>query len=91
MRRFRSHQRRQDVYILDESIGLKSIKRRPTNKMPMMTRPSPRTGERFSEEAVHGYAIPKAEELDLKFINAFFSHQASIPAKLGAGATRRAG
>src|SRR5437868_8689584 len=65
-----------DVYILDESVGLKSITRRPTNKMPMMTKDVTQNQEKiFRKRRCTGTRSRKRKTLDLKFINAFFSHQ----------------
>src|SRR3981189_567237 len=64
-----------DVYILDESVGLKSITWRPTNKMPMMTKAVTQNKEKiFRNRRANGTRPRKRKTLDLKFINAF-SHQ----------------
>src|SRR6267142_5538874 len=64
-----------DVYILDGSVGLKSITRRPTNKTPMMTKAVTQNQEKiFRNRRCTGTRSRKRKNLDLKFINAF-SHQ----------------
>src|SRR6266404_8033619 len=71
-----------DVYILDESIGLKSITRRPTNKMPMMTKAVTQNQEKiFKKRRCTGTRSRKRNTLDLEFINAFFSQYPSPGSK----------
>src|SRR5712671_3511689 len=70
-----------DVYMLDESVGLKSITRRPTNRMLMMTKAVTQNQEKiFKKRRCTGTRSRKRNTLDLEFINAFFSqylHQAA--------------
>src|SRR6267378_8053600 len=63
-----------DVYILDESVGLKSITRRTTNRMLMMTKAVTQNQEKiFKKRRCTGTRSRKRNTLDLEFINAFFS------------------
>src|ERR1700682_4394899 len=74
-----------DVYIVDESIGLKSITRRPTKIIPMMTKAVSQNQEKiFTKRRCTGTRCRKRNILDLKFMNALFSHQFRYPARLRA-------
>src|SRR5712672_632099 len=71
-----------DVYILDESVGLKSITRRPTNRMLMMTKAVTQNQEKiFKKRRCTGTRSRKRKTLDLEFINAFFSQYPSPGSK----------
>src|SRR6266436_6599916 len=81
-----------DAYILDDSIGLKSITRRPTKIIPMMTNAVTQNQEKiFTKRRCTGTRSRKRNTLDLKFIDAFFSHQFRYAARLGAPANPQAG
>src|SRR5260370_15579839 len=74
-----------DAYILDDSIGLKSITRRPTKIIPMMTNAVTQNQEKIlTKRRCTGTPSRKRDTLDLKFIDAFLSHQFRYAARLGA-------
>jgi hypothetical protein len=65
-----------DPYRGDESIDLKSMTRRPTKMIPMMTKAVNQNQEKtFTKRRYTGTRFRKRNTLDLKFINAFFFHQ----------------
>src|ERR1700738_3299505 len=76
-----------DAYIVDESIGLKSMTRRPMKIIAMMTKAVTQNQEKiFTKRRCTGTRSRKRKTLDLKVLKAFFSHQPRYPAGLGAKA-----
>jgi hypothetical protein len=65
-----------DAYIVDGSIGLESMTRRPTKIIPMMTKAVTQNQEKiFTKRRCTGTRSRKRNTLDLQFIDAFFSRQ----------------
>src|SRR6202035_1258473 len=64
------------AYIVDEPIGRKSMTRRPTKIIPMMTKAVAQNQEKiFTKRECTGNRSRKRNTPDVKFISAFFGGQ----------------